>query len=226
MWAPLIERGSSDPGLSPRYCSHLLFHVLDGPTTPPHLWAVHPQSTACVHAQLLQSCPTLCDPMNCSPPGSIVHGDSTGMNAGASDHALLQGIFPTQGSNPGLLRLLHSQAGSLPLAPPEKPPQSHYLPSKLLPLHPKVFSWLSKEKLDYGGGSWRLFLGHGPGKSGRGCPVGGETPQPPGLGGDLLFSLRYISWGMVTPARSQPFRPTQTPSSDISFKSHLIHIKG
>ena len=36
-------------------------------------------------------------------------------------HALLQGIFPTQGSNPCLLHLLHWQAGSLPLAPPGKP---------------------------------------------------------------------------------------------------------
>ena len=26
-----------------------------------------------VHAQSLQSCPTLCDPMDCSPPGSSVH---------------------------------------------------------------------------------------------------------------------------------------------------------
>ena len=29
---------------------------------------------ACVHAKSLQSCPTLCDPMDCSPPGSSVHG--------------------------------------------------------------------------------------------------------------------------------------------------------
>ena len=29
---------------------------------------------ACVHANSLQSCPTLCDPMDCSPPGSSVHG--------------------------------------------------------------------------------------------------------------------------------------------------------
>ena len=36
-------------------------------------------------------------------------------------HFLLQGIFPTQGSNLRLLRLLHWQAGSLPLAPPGKP---------------------------------------------------------------------------------------------------------
>ena len=49
-----------------------------------------------------QSCPTLCDPMDFSPPGSSVHGDSPGMNPGVGCHALLQGIFPTQGSNPGL----------------------------------------------------------------------------------------------------------------------------
>ena len=35
-------------------------------------------------------------------------------------HFLLQGIFLTQGLNPRLLRLLHWQAGSLPLAPPGK----------------------------------------------------------------------------------------------------------
>ena len=36
-------------------------------------------------------------------------------------HALLQGIFPTQGSNPHLLHLLHWQAGSLPTVPPGNP---------------------------------------------------------------------------------------------------------
>ena len=36
-------------------------------------------------------------------------------------HSLLQRIFPTQGQNPHLLRLLHWQAGSLPLAPSGKP---------------------------------------------------------------------------------------------------------
>ena len=50
-----------------------------------------------------QSCLTLFDPMDCSPPGSSVHEDSPGKNTRVGCHALLQGIFPTQGSNPGLL---------------------------------------------------------------------------------------------------------------------------
>ena len=42
--------------------------------------------------------------------------DSPGKNIGVGCHALLQGIFPTQGSNPRLLRFLHGQAGSYPLS--------------------------------------------------------------------------------------------------------------
>ena len=53
-------------------------------------------------AKLLQSCLTLCNPMDYSPPGSSVHGDSPGKNTGVDCHALLEGIFPTQESNPGL----------------------------------------------------------------------------------------------------------------------------
>ena len=40
--------------------------------------------------------------MNCSTPGFPVHGDSPGKNTGVGCHAILQGIFPTQESNPGL----------------------------------------------------------------------------------------------------------------------------
>ena len=40
--------------------------------------------------------------MDCSPPGSFVHGDSPGKDTGVGCQVLLQGIFPTQGSNPGL----------------------------------------------------------------------------------------------------------------------------
>ena len=41
--------------------------------------------------------------MDHSSPGSSVHGDSLGQKTGVGIHALLQGIFPSQGSNPGLL---------------------------------------------------------------------------------------------------------------------------
>ena len=44
-----------------------------------------------------------CDPMDCSSPGSSFQGDSPGKNIGAGCQALLQGIFPTQEWNWGLL---------------------------------------------------------------------------------------------------------------------------
>ena len=58
-------------------------------------------------------------PIDCNPPGSSVHGDSLGKNTGVGCHALLQGICPIQGSNPGLPPAL--QAESLPSEPPGKP---------------------------------------------------------------------------------------------------------
>ena len=68
-----------------------------------------------VHAKSLQSCPILVNLMDCSPSGSSVQARIL-----VDCHALLQGIFPTQGLNPCLLCLLHWQVGSLPLVPPEK----------------------------------------------------------------------------------------------------------
>ena len=47
-----------------------------------------------------QSCLTLCDPMDYC---SLRPWDSPGKNTGVGCHFLLQGIFQTQGSNPGLL---------------------------------------------------------------------------------------------------------------------------
>ena len=61
------------------------------------------QTMLCCAVIVSQSCPSLCDPMDCSPPGSSVHRDSPGKNTGVDCHALLQGIFPTQGLDPGLL---------------------------------------------------------------------------------------------------------------------------
>ena len=61
---------------------------------------------------LTQSYPTL-GPVDSSPPGSFCPQNSPGKNTGARNHFLLQGILPTQGSNPSLL---HWQAVSLPLS--------------------------------------------------------------------------------------------------------------
>ena len=77
-------------------------------------------SHLCVCAQSLSHI-WLCDPMDCSPPGSSVHGISQGKNTGVGCLFRLQGVFPTQGSNPPLLCLLHWLVGSLPLEPPGEP---------------------------------------------------------------------------------------------------------
>ena len=53
-------------------------------------------------AELFPPCLTLWDPIDCSLPGSSVHGDSPGKNTGVGCHAFLQGIFLTEGSNPRL----------------------------------------------------------------------------------------------------------------------------
>ena len=57
-----------------------------------------PLYVLCLVAQI---CLTLCNPVDCSPPGSSVHGASPGKNTGVGCQALLQVIFPTQGSSPG-----------------------------------------------------------------------------------------------------------------------------
>ena len=57
---------------------------------------------------IAQSHPTLCNPTDCSLPGSSVHGilQASGLVTGVGCLSLLQGIFLTQGSNPGLLHCM------------------------------------------------------------------------------------------------------------------------
>ena len=71
---------------------------------------------ACMHAKLLQSCLTLCTPMDCSPPGSSVHGFSK-QEYWSKLPGPSPGALPTQGPKPHFLSLLHWQAGSLPQVP-------------------------------------------------------------------------------------------------------------
>ena len=69
--------------------------------------------SVCVYVcAIAQSCPTFCDPVDYSLPGSSVHGIFPGKNTRMGCHFLLQGIFLTQGSNLLLLHLLHWQADS------------------------------------------------------------------------------------------------------------------
>ena len=85
-------------------------------------WDVQPTQAGiwlgvCVCVLVTQSCLTLCNSMDCSPPGYSVHGDSPSKNTGVDCHSLIQGIFPTQGSSPGLLHCRET----LPSEPPGKP---------------------------------------------------------------------------------------------------------
>ena len=79
-------------------------------------------------AVLSQSCPTLCNPMDCTPPDSCVHGDSPGKNTGVGCHALLQGTLPDPGIKPRSLTL---QVDSLASQPPGNPLSTTYGVTKL-----------------------------------------------------------------------------------------------
>ena len=71
-------------------------------------------SSACVLSRVW----LFCDPW--TPTRRLCPRSFPGKNTGAC-HFLLQEIFPTQGSDPWLLHLLHWQGDSLPLAQPRKP---------------------------------------------------------------------------------------------------------
>ena len=97
----------------------LVVGVLRVVVVTPHLPSPAPlptlQTKLALCAKSLQSYPTLCNPMDCNLPGSSVHGI---LQASILECvALLQEVFPTPGSNPCLLWLLHWQVGSLPLVP-------------------------------------------------------------------------------------------------------------
>ena len=97
---------------------------------------------AAVLCLVTQSCPTLCDPMDCSPPGSSAHGilqaDSLPseppgkpVNIGVNSLSLLQRIFPIQELNQGLF---HCRQILYQLSYQESPKLS-MLPAKLVLLN-------------------------------------------------------------------------------------------
>ena len=76
----------------PVYCNYCSLRALEP--------VLHNKSVYVLVAQL---CPTLCDPMNCSPPGSSVHGILQARILEWVASPFSRGIFLTQGLNPGLL---------------------------------------------------------------------------------------------------------------------------
>ena len=64
---------------------------------------------------------TLCDFTDCSLPGSSVHGIFQSRILVWVATSFSRGVFPTQGSNPCLLHLLHWQEDSSPLYNPGSP---------------------------------------------------------------------------------------------------------
>ena len=133
-----------------------------------------------------QSCPTVCDPMDWSPPGSSVHGDSPGKNTGVGCHVLLQGTFPTQGWN----RVSFTTGRFFTVWAPGKPPlqvddaQLWAPPSPLASFWVQVSGWEGCHSEENAGG-WRGAEGGQPGDvcEFSGCAIhwqrdSGQIPQP------------------------------------------------
>ena len=72
-----------------------------------HCFLARELAQFCKDRILAQVCPTLGDPMDCSPPGSSVHGNLQARTLEWVAMPPSRGIFPTEGSNLSLLHLLH-----------------------------------------------------------------------------------------------------------------------
>ena len=82
-----------------------------------------------------------CNPMDSSLPGSSVHGILQGKNTGVGCHFLLQGIFPTQGSN---LHLLHWQVGSLSVTHQGSPKTIYLLSILFVSIHLRIETLITR----------------------------------------------------------------------------------
>ena len=95
---------SPSPGVCPGSCPlswwcHLTISSSAALVSSPLLFFHLPERES-ASERASQSCPpTLCDPMDCKVWWSL---DPPDQNTGVGSLSLLQGIFPTQGSNPGL----------------------------------------------------------------------------------------------------------------------------
>ena len=98
----------------------------------------------CMHAKSLQSCPTL----QCYrwQPVRVRPWDFPGKNTWIGCHALFQGIFPTQESNPYLQHLLHCTQVLYPLSHLRSPTVEHYLALKKEDSN-TCYTWMNLEDI-------------------------------------------------------------------------------
>ena len=120
----------------------------------------------CVLCLVTQSCLTVCDPMDCSPPGSSVHGDSPGKNTGVGFHALLQGSSqPRDQTQVSIIAGEFFTVDSLPSEPqgkPSEPPPKRYSPFgwslKPIALWKQQFPLLSEKVFLENKGIWDNWI--------------------------------------------------------------------
>ena len=119
---PLLEKAfpSQSEGVGPALLG-------DSIITPP---------STCV-LRHFKSCPTLCDPMDCSPPGSSVHGILQAIILEWVAISSSRGSSWPRGQT--FICLLHWQSSSLPPVPPGKPICHERIKILLMP-HPSTHS--------------------------------------------------------------------------------------
>ena len=110
-WSPNLKKVPS-PAINHRKLSSVLCDDLNKGRGYTHM---------CVHAKSLQSCPTLCDPLDCGLPGSSVHGIPQARILEWVAMPSSKGSFQPRDQTSASCISLHWQVGSLPLAPPGKP---------------------------------------------------------------------------------------------------------
>ena len=80
-------------------------------------FSIHPRETCC--CLVAKSCPTLCDPMECSPPGSTLHGISQARTLEQVAISFSRGSSQSRDQ----ARVSCLAGGFFTTGPPEKPPE-------------------------------------------------------------------------------------------------------
>ena len=149
-----------------------------------------------VKVLVAQSCSTLCDPTDCSPPGSSVHGILQARTLEWGSHFLLQGVFPTQGLNLGLLHckqilylLSYQEALNVLFTPPLIEKAFRDLNSAAGDLQ----ALLSYVKINFSLSSWKNWIGYKNKLPGGLALARGKQKHPIiGQEGGILFTTFFF----------------------------------